>query len=133
MKKIIKHYPMTDRLIYVCKMLISIFFHSVFILYLKIWLNRFYIQNAPFCVLLKQKCSDPPLPLLVSRGLACMVLLSTVKSKLVTPLPLALALGTRQLGPRTTRSEDKSARKRGLVDPYVKATRTVWKDYSDHQ
>ena len=40
--------------------------------------------------------------------------------------------GTRQLGPRTTRtetsrpvSEDKSARKRGLVGPYVKTTRTV--------
>ena len=43
-------------------------------------------------------------------------------------------------GPRTTRtetsrpvSEDKSARKRGLVGPYVKTTRTVWKDYADHQ
>ena len=40
--------------------------------------------------------------------------------------------GTRQLGPRTTRtetsrpvSEDKSARKRGLVGPYVKTTRTI--------
>jgi hypothetical protein len=39
---------------------------------------------------------------------------------------------TRQLGPRTTRtetsrpvSEDKSARKRGLVGLYVKTTRTV--------
>jgi hypothetical protein len=34
---------------------------------------------------------------------------------------------SRQLGPRTTRtiSEDKSARKRGLVGPYVKTTRTV--------
>ena len=39
---------------------------------------------------------------------------------------------TRQLGPRTTRtetsqlvSEDKSARKRGLVGPYVKTTRTI--------
>ena len=32
-----------------------------------------------------------------------------------------------QLGPRTSRpvSEDKSARKRGLVGPYVKTTRTV--------
>jgi hypothetical protein len=37
-----------------------------------------------------------------------------------------------QLGPRTTRtetnrpvSEDKSARKRGLVGPYIKTTRTV--------
>jgi hypothetical protein len=28
---------------------------------------------------------------------------------------------------------DKSARKRVLVGPYVKTTRTVWKDYSDHQ
>ena len=43
-----------------------------------------------------------------------------------------LIRGTRQLGPRTTRtetsrpvSEDKSARKRGLVGPYVKTTRTV--------
>jgi hypothetical protein len=38
-------------------------------------------------------------------------------------------------GYQTTRpvSEDKSARKRGLVGPYVKTTRTVWKDYSDHQ
>ena len=40
--------------------------------------------------------------------------------------------GTRQLGPRTTRTETcrpviehKSARKRGLVGPYVKTTRTV--------
>ena len=40
--------------------------------------------------------------------------------------------GARQLGPRTTRtetsrpvSEDKSARKRGLVGPYVKTTRTI--------
>jgi len=40
---------------------------------------------------------------------------------------------TRQLGPRTTWtetsrpvSEAKSARKRGLVGPYVKTTRTVW-------
>ena len=39
---------------------------------------------------------------------------------------------TRQLGPRTTRtetsrpvSEDKSAHKRGLVGPYVKTTRTI--------
>ena len=33
----------------------------------------------------------------------------------------------RQLGPRTigTISEDKSARKRGLVGPYVKTTRAV--------
>ena len=41
-------------------------------------------------------------------------------------------MDARQLGPRTTRtettrtiSEDKSARKRGLVGPYVKTTRTV--------
>ena len=41
-------------------------------------------------------------------------------------------MGTRQLGPRTTRtetsrpvSEDKSAHKRGLVGPYVKTTRTI--------
>jgi hypothetical protein len=35
--------------------------------------------------------------------------------------------GTRQLGPQTSRpvSEDKSARKRGLVGPYVKTTRTI--------
>jgi hypothetical protein len=41
----------------------------------------------------------------------------------------------RQLGPRTSRpvSEDKSARQRGVVGPYVKTTRTVWKDYSNHQ
>ena len=31
--------------LYICKMLISIF-HGFFILYLKIWLNKFYIQNA---------------------------------------------------------------------------------------
>ena len=44
------------------------------------------------------------------------------------------------LGYQTTRtetsrpvSENKSARKRGLVGPYVKTTRIVWKDYSDHQ
>ena len=44
------------------------------------------------------------------------------------------------IGYQTTRTEtsqpvneDKSARKRGLVGPYVKTTRTVWKDYSDHQ
>ena len=44
----------------------------------------------------------------------------------------ALDMNARQLGPRTTRtettrlvSEDKSARKRGQVDPYVKTTRTV--------
>ena len=42
------------------------------------------------------------------------------------------SLGTRQLGPRTTRtetsrpvSEDKSARKRGLVGPYVLTTWTI--------
>ena len=41
-------------------------------------------------------------------------------------------MDARQLGPRTTRtettrtiSEDKSARKRGLVGPYVKTTRNV--------
>jgi hypothetical protein len=41
-------------------------------------------------------------------------------------------MGTRQLDPRTTRtetsrpvSEDKSARKRRLVGPYVKTTRTI--------
>ena len=28
-------------------------------------------QNAPFCILLKEKNSQTPLPLLVSRGLAC--------------------------------------------------------------
>ena len=41
-------------------------------------------------------------------------------------------MGTKQLGPRTTRTEtsrlvneEKSARKRGLVGPYVKTTRTT--------
>jgi hypothetical protein len=45
-----------------------------------------------------------------------------------------------QLGPRTTRtetsrpvSEDKSARKRGLVGPYVKKTRTVLLFYNIFQ
>ena len=49
-------------------------------------------------------------------------------------------MGTRQLGPRTTRtetsrpaSEDKSARTRGIFGLYVKTTWTVWKDYSDHE
>ena len=31
------------------------------------------------------------------------------------------------------RVPDSSARKRGLVGPYVKTIRTVWKDYADHQ
>ena len=49
-------------------------------------------------------------------------------------------MGTRQLGPRTTRtetsrpvSEDKSARKRGLVGPYVKTTRTINKIDRNHK
>jgi hypothetical protein len=35
--------------------------------------------------------------------------------------------------PADNSDRDKSARKRGVVGPYVKTTRTVWKDYSDHQ
>jgi hypothetical protein len=67
--------------LYICKMLISIF-SCFFILYLKIWLNRFYIQNATECTILRpseKKISGgrgwqtlDPLPLLVSRGLACL-------------------------------------------------------------
>jgi hypothetical protein len=51
-----------------------------------------------------------------------------------------IIMGTRQLGPRTTRtetsrpvSEDKSARKRGLVGPYVKTTRTINKIDRNHK
>jgi hypothetical protein len=46
-------------------------------------------------------------------------------------------MNARQLGPRTIRtetnrpvSEDKSARKRGLIGPYAKTTRTVLLFYS---
>jgi hypothetical protein len=54
------------------------FFHGFIILYLKFWLHRFYIQNAAECTILRpseKKISGggiTPLPLLVSRGLACM-------------------------------------------------------------
>jgi hypothetical protein len=46
-----------------------------------------------------------------------------------------IIMGTRQLGPRTSRpvSEDKSARKRGLVGPYVKTTRTINKIDRNHK
>jgi hypothetical protein len=51
------------------------FFHGFIILYLKFWLHRFYIQNSAECTILRPselEKKDPPLPLLVSRGLACM-------------------------------------------------------------
>ena len=52
------------------------FIYGFIILYLKFWLHRFYIQNAAECTILRpgKKNSNPsPLPILVSRGLACMV------------------------------------------------------------
>jgi hypothetical protein len=48
------------------------FFHGFIILYLKFWLHRFYIQNAAECSILHPSEKKDPLPLLVSRGLACM-------------------------------------------------------------
>ena len=59
--------------LYICKMIISIlswFFHTIF--------KDLTEQNAPFCVLLKNNflggvANLDPLPLLVSRGLACML------------------------------------------------------------
>jgi hypothetical protein len=51
------------------------FFHGFIILYLKFWLHRFCIQNAAECSILRPSELEkkyPPLPLLVSRGLACM-------------------------------------------------------------
>ena len=60
------------------------FYHGFIILYLKFWLHRFYIQNAAECTILHpsekniflggggQTPQIPPLPLLVSRGLAYM-------------------------------------------------------------
>jgi hypothetical protein len=60
------------------------FFQGFIILYLKFWLHRFYIQNAAECTILcpsENKNSDPPtpLPLLVSWGLACMLLFDSHK------------------------------------------------------
>ena len=53
-------------------------------------------------------------------------------AKIIQTLNKDIFMGTRQIGPWTTRtetsrpvSEDKSARKRELVDPYVKTTRTI--------
>jgi hypothetical protein len=46
-------------------------FHGFIILYLKLWLHRFYIQNAAECSILRPSEKKDPLPLLVCRGLAC--------------------------------------------------------------
>ena len=57
------------------------FFHGFIILYLKFWLHRFYIQNAAECSILRPselEKKDPPLPLLVSRGLAYMHNVATI-------------------------------------------------------
>jgi hypothetical protein len=61
------------------------FFHGCIILYLKFWLHRFYIQNAAECTILHpSEKKTPPLPLLVSRGLACMKMESSqLKSSLL--------------------------------------------------
>ena len=52
------------------------FVHGFIILYLKFLLHGFYVQNVAECTILrpseKKIPSDPPIPLLVSRGLACM-------------------------------------------------------------
>ena len=56
----------------------NLFFHGFIILYLKFWLHRFYIHNAADGTILHPERNifwrgkPSPLPLLVSRGLACM-------------------------------------------------------------
>ena len=82
------------------------FFHGFIILYLKFRLHRFYIQNAAECTILRpsgKKNFRPPLPILVSQGLACME--TGVPGENYRPMPSHWQTLSHYIASSTTRHE----------------------------